>query len=125
MIETGTRRPEVRTVENILYISASGKLTATDYETLFMPAIDAHIKQFGKARIVLEFAVDFDGWEAAAMLDDMKIGLQHWRDFHRIALIGPPAWVAVFAHGLSLVSPGECRSFDRDEIDTAWDWVKS
>ena len=125
MIEVETRTVEARTEADILHITANGKLTATDYETVLMPAIDDHIRQVGRARVLLEFGEDFKGWEAAAMIDDMKLGFQHWRDFRRIALVNAPAWMAVFARGLSAICPGECRPFPRDEIDDAWAWVKA
>ena len=78
------------TTGNTLVVNASGKLTAENYETVFIPLVEKLIKQYGQVRLVLQFDDYFTGMEVGAMWDDAKFGLQHRKDFKRIAVVGAP-----------------------------------
>jgi len=117
-----TIRPESE--YNILVIEASAKLTAKDYEELFIPKLDQLIQQFGKIRLVFYLNETFDGWELGAMWDDAKFGLKHKNDFERIAMVGGPRWLA----GLTTMSAhflhGELKAFEVTALEEAVAWVK-
>ena len=63
--------------ENILGVSAEGKITGTDYETVLMPAIEEKFKTSKKIRMIYQLGDKFSGFDFTAMLDDAKIGMKH------------------------------------------------
>lgn len=62
---------------NVLGVSAEGKITGTDYETVLIPALEEKLKANKKIRMIYQLGNDFTGFEMSAMLDDAKVGLKH------------------------------------------------
>ncbi len=58
--------------DNVVAFEAEGKVSASDYESILIPAVEAATKGDDKARFLLMFGPDFDGYEAEAALDDAK-----------------------------------------------------
>ncbi len=109
----------------VLGFRVSGKLSAKDYEDVLMPAIEAQIKDQGKARILIEWDESFKGWEAKAMLDDMRLGFAHWNDFEKVALVGAPKWLDIFFKFFDSLSKGEVKVFDEGQYDAAMAWAEA
>ena len=78
----------------ILEVQASGRLSHEDYRQ-FVPAFERLTKQHGKINVLFEM-VDFHGWEAAALWDDLKFNLTHLSQIERLAMVatrsGSKAW---------------------------------
>lgn len=116
-------RPE--SDSSTLAIEASNKLTTNDYEVIFLPAIEERIERFGRARAVIVFDKDFQGWELGALWDDTRFGLKHRNHFERIALVNAPHWVEWSAKFGELFMHGEVKTFTIDEYITAVLWAKA
>ena len=108
----------------VLGLKASGKLTAKDYESVLMPAIEERVKRDGKVRLVLEWDDHFEGWQSKAMIDDAKLCFAHWNHFERWALVGAPKWVGASAKLFDKVSKGKVKLFDAKETDAAFEWAQ-
>ena len=113
------------TIGYTLAVKADGKLTAADYETVFIPELEKLIKQFGQVRLLLQFDAGFSGWEAGAAWDDAKFGMKHRHDFKRIAIVGGPKWVAWAAKLGAHLLDGEVRVFEAKDLPEAGVWVKT
>lgn len=111
--------------ENVLGVQATKKLTAEDYETTWIPRLEAIIGQGQKVRCLLYLDEDFDGWEAGAMWDDAKFGLAHNKDFEKFAVVGGPKWTAWVAKLFSPFTPASVQTFEASDLAGAWAWVKS
>lgn len=107
-----------------LAVKASGKLSKENYETVFLPVLEKLIKHYGQIRLVMFFDDTFDGWEPGAMWDDAKFGLQHRKDFKRVALVGGPKWVHWGTKLASVLMDGEVKTFPPDQRLEAIVWVK-
>jgi hypothetical protein len=107
-----------------LAIKASGKLSAENYETVFLPILDKLIKRYGQIRLVMQFDENFEGWEAGAMWDDAKFGLQHRNDFKRIAVVGAPKWVEWATKVGAKLMDGELKTYPSTDLFEAIVWVK-
>jgi len=107
----------------VLGFRVSEKLSAKDYEEVLTPAIEAQIKEQGKARILIEWDDSFKGWEPKAMLDDMRLGFSHWNDFDKVALVGAPKWLDIFFKLFDSLSKGEVKAFADGEYDAAMTWA--
>jgi len=108
--------------EGILAFKASGKLTDADYQQ-FLPTLESLIRKSGILSLYIELE-DFQGWEAKAAWDDFRFGMQHDRDFKRIAIIGDRGWEPAAITLANLFTHTDMRFFRRDEAKAAWDWLE-
>lgn len=109
--------------DHIVAAEASGKVTGEDYEQVLLPAIEAASKGDDKARLLYVLGADFDGYEAEAAMDDARLGLHHWTDFEKIALVTDHEGYRVTARALGFLMPGEVKVFTLDEADAAREWI--
>ncbi len=109
--------------EGVLGFEGSGKLTAEDYTDVLVPALEAAGADQGTIRVLLQFSGEFDGLEARAAWQDVKLGIREWSSWERIALVTDHAWMRDGLGMLSWAVPGEVRAFPVDERDAAIDWV--
>ncbi|MFW0884003.1 STAS/SEC14 domain-containing protein [Candidatus Acidulodesulfobacterium sp. H_13] len=108
---------------NILILSAVGKLTDEDYKNVFIPRLESIIREYGKARLLLDMGDKFHGWEAEALWDDARFGFTHRNDFEKMGVIGAPKW---FEWGLKIAASiigGEIKNFHSNEREQAFHWI--
>ncbi len=106
----------------ILAIRISGQLHDADYQT-FVPILDAAVMAEGQVRLLVEFS-DFHGWDVQAAWDDFKLGLKHYADIERIAVIGDHRWEKWTAKLLQAFTRAQVRYFSSAEKDAAWVWMR-
>jgi hypothetical protein len=109
--------------ENVLGFSAKGTVTADDYETVIIPAVEAMLSREGKVRFLYHLGEDFSGFEAAAMWDDTKLGLKHFSGWERVALVSDVEWVRWAVKVFGLAMPGHVRVFQNRDLAEAQRWV--
>ncbi len=108
--------------KGILAFRVSGKLTDADYEE-FLPVLESMIREFGVISLYIELE-DFQGWEGSAAWEDFRFGLQHDKDFKRIAIVGDNAiehWGVALANFFTRT---EMRFFKKSQAQDAWDWLE-
>lgn len=111
--------------DGVLGFEASGKLTADDYTTVLAPALRDATADGHKIRVLLDFTGEFEGLEAGAVWQDMRMGVSEWSSWERIALVTDHTWMR---DGLSMFAwavPGEVRAFPSQDRDTALDWLQT
>ena len=106
----------------VLTVRVSGKLTTGDYER-FVPEVEALIRQHGKMRVLFEMH-DFHGWKAGALWEDLKFGLEHFRDIERLAMVGEAAWEKGMSVFCKPFTTAKIRYFDRGRRDEATEWLQ-
>ncbi len=109
--------------DNVLGFTAKGTVTASDYESTIIPAVEAHFAQQGKVRFLYHLGKDFTGFEAAAAWDDTKLGLKHLGGWERLALVSDVEWVRAGVRVFGLAMPGHVRVFHDRELAEATQWV--
>jgi hypothetical protein len=107
--------------EKVLGFKMSGTLHDEDYKK-FVPAIDAAVAKNGKARILAWFH-DFQGWDLAALWDDIKFSTTHCNEIERIALVGEKKWEQWMAKVCKPFTRATIRYFDASQTDAAWAWL--
>lgn len=110
---------------NVLVLEAQGKLTDSDYREILIPRLEAIIREYGKARLLLDMGDEFHGWEPAAAWDDARFGLTHRNDFEKMGVLGGPGWVDWALKIGALFIGGEIRNFPAGEREQALRWVKA
>jgi hypothetical protein len=118
MIEKITDLPD-----NVLGFTAKGKLTANDYESVIVPAVEAMFSRLGKVRFLYHLGEDFTGIEAAAAWDDTKVGLKHWTGWEKIAVISDVEWIRWAVKIFGLAMPGHVRLFPNHDLTEAKRWI--
>jgi len=68
----------------VIGVVASGVLTDADYKETLIPLLEKRIAEHGRARLLVEIADTFGGWEMAAAWDDASFGFAHRADFERL-----------------------------------------
>ena len=108
---------------NVLALRAVGKIEDGDYKSVLIPAVELQIKTFGKVRLVYELGSEFEGFSAKAALDDALLGLDHWQDFERIAIVTDRTWIADALRLFLPLLPAKSKLFTTDHRQAALDWA--
>lgn len=109
--------------DNVLGFSAKGTVTADDYESIIIPAVEAMFSSQDKVRLLYHLGQDFSGFESAAMWDDTKLGLKHLAGWEKLALISDIEWVRWAFKIFILAIPGHVRIFHNRDFAEAKRWV--
>ncbi len=106
-----------------LEVRVSGKLSHHDYQH-FVPEVERLIHLHGKIRVLFEM-VDFHGWEAGALWDDIKFDAKHFADIDRVAMVGDKSWQKGMSQFCRVFTTAQIRYFDHTELQRARDWLSS
>jgi hypothetical protein len=109
--------------DNVLGFTARGKVTANDYESIIIPAVEALFARQSKVRFLYHLGEDFSGFEAAAMWDDTKLGLKHLAGWERMAVVSDVEWIRAAIKIFGLAMPGHVRVFHNRELAQATRWI--
>ncbi len=109
--------------EQVVGVTASGQVTAEDYESVVVPAVEAALHKFDSIRFLYHLGSAFTGFAAGAMWDDMKLGLGHLRNWKRVAVVTDHKWVEAALHLFSFAMPCPVRLFPGAEFAEAERWV--
>lgn len=109
--------------DDVVGIRVDGVLTDADYKEALIPLLEKAIAEHGRARILVEMAETFAGWEMAAAWDDAAFGIAHRADFSKVAMVGGPHWVVWAAKLFAPFISGQMRTFPAGEVQQAWAWI--
>lgn len=114
MIELHPNQPD-----GIIEFSATGKVTADDYASILMPAVELAAARGDGIRLLAHYGPAFEGYELGAMIDDAKLGLRHWSGFERVAVVTDVRWLKHLVTGLGFALPYPVRVFPNDQLEQA------
>jgi len=118
MIEVMTDLPE-----RVLGLRATGQVTAEDYKTVLVPAIEEQLTRHKKVRLLYVFGNDFKGYSGGAAWEDAKVGMKHLTSFERVAVVTDVDWIENMIKAFGFAVPGEVRVFDDDDLEAARQWI--
>jgi len=118
MIEVMTDLPE-----RVLGVKASGEVSANDYKTVLVPAIEEKLTKHKKARLLYVLGDEFEGYTSGAAWEDAKVGMKHLTSFERVAVVTDVDWIEKMIKAFGFALPGEVRVFDDDDLDEARIWI--
>jgi hypothetical protein len=111
--------------DNVLGFTASGTITAADYKSVMIPAVEAMFSRLGKVRFLYHLGKEFAGFDAGAVWADAKLGLKHFTDWERMALVTDVEWIRTAFKVFGFVMPGEIRVFKNRELVEAIRWISA
>lgn len=109
--------------DHVLGLTAKGTVTAADYETVVVPAVEELFSRHPKVSLLYHLGEDLTGFEAGAMWADTKLGLRHLTGWQRVAVVSDAEWIRGAVRVFGLAIPGEVRVFHDRELDEAERWV--
>jgi hypothetical protein len=109
--------------DNVLGFTAKGTVTASDYESVIIPAVEAHFSRQKKARFLYCLGEGFSGFDAVALWDDLTLGLKHPAGWERMAVVSDVEWVRAAVRIFALGIPGHVRAFHNRDLAEATRWV--
>lgn len=118
MIEVMTDLPD-----RVLGLKAIGKVSAEDYKTVLVPAIEEKLTKHRKARLLYILGDEFEGYTSGAAWEDAKVGMKHLTSFDRVAVVTDVDWIEKMIKAFGFALPGEVRVFDDDDLDEARLWI--
>jgi hypothetical protein len=100
-----------------------GTVTADDYREVLAPAIDRATAGGRKARLLIELAAGFDGYDPGAVAADASLGIGHLGSFERVAVVTDHDWLRAAVNVFGVLIPGDVRLFRVDAADAAQAWI--
>lgn len=107
----------------VLGFEVSGEVTADDYHTVVIPAVEKAAAGDAKMRMLYHVAPGFEKYDLEAMWDDTKVGLKHLTAWEKIAVVTDVGWIRSVLKAFGLMMPGEVRVFDNEQLEQAKDWL--
>jgi len=114
--------------ENALGFTAKGNVSAKDYETVLIPAVQEKLKHHDKVRLLYHLGDEFEKFELGAMWDDAKVGLAHITEWEKIAIVTDVNWIQqagkIFGFAIETMSvTGDVKIFHNSELKDAIKWI--
>jgi SpoIIAA-like len=109
--------------DNVVAISAKGRVTRADYEAVLLPLVAAARGRHPKLRCYYELGAAFAGMDAGAMWEDFKLGIESWTLWERVAVVTDVAWIRHVIDAVRFLVPCEIRIFAGAEADSARRWL--
>lgn len=109
--------------DNVIAVSAIGRVTREDYEDVLIPQAKATAKRHPKIRCYYEIGADFTGMESGAVWEDFRVGVEYWMRWERVAVVTDIAWITHVVNAFRFLMPGQLRVYPSSEKDTARTWV--
>jgi hypothetical protein len=107
----------------VIGFESSGKIRAEDYRDVVLPALE-RAAAAGEVRFVIVMR-DFDGMSGGALWQDLKVGVEHFRAWNRIALVTDIEWMKQMTSLFGWMTPGEVKVFPLAQQDEAIEWAAS
>lgn len=104
---------------------AVGKISADDYHTVLIPAVNDRIAKFGSARMLCLLGDRYEGLTVGAAWSDLMLGVSRWNELGRLAVVTDVTWIA---DAVLLFAPffhHPVRVFPTAALDDAHQWISS
>jgi hypothetical protein len=105
----------------VIGFEVSGKLRTEDYRDILQPALQAAAAN-GEVRVVIVIP-KFDGFSGGALWQDLKMGVEHWGAWKRIALVTDVEWMIHGTQWFGWMTPGEVKHFPLVDRAAAGVWA--
>jgi len=109
--------------DDVLGISAVGKVTAADFRTVVLPALSDKRSRHQRVGFYYELGPKFRGMTIGAAWEDAKIDIANWRAWRHIALVSDVPWIVNYMRKIVQLFHHRVRFFNTDEADVAREWV--
>jgi len=107
--------------DGVIGFEVAGKIAAEDYRDVVLPALEEAARS-GEVRFVIVIP-EFHGMTPGALWQDLKVGVEHFRAWKRIALVTDIQWMHQMTTIFGWMTPGEVKTFAAADRDKAVAWA--
>jgi len=111
--------------EGVLGFNATGHVSGEDYEQVLVPAVEGALETHAKLSLLYVLGEAFEGYEAAAMWEDTKVGMHHLSSWKRIALVTDHEAYRATVKAFGVLISAEVKVFDTAELEQAKEWISA
>lgn len=111
--------------DDVLAISAKGHVTADDYRDHLIPELKARLERHPRIRVLCIFGPEYKGFSPGAAWSDLQLGMSHWSEFGRIAVVTDVEWLRNVARLFAPFYHHAIRAFSLADASAARDWILS
>jgi hypothetical protein len=110
--------------DGVIGFEATGEIHTDDYQQVLLPAIREVLDRDDERgiRLVMVFP-SFEGISAGAGWQDLKMGVEHFTKWKRLALVTDVDWMTHLTTLFGWMTPGEVKRFSLAERDAAVAWA--
>ena len=109
--------------DNVIALSCEGQVIKEDYDRILVPAILEALKRHEKIRLFYKTSANFTGYDAGAIWQDFKIGVEHPTRWERVAVVTDVDWIAQMMRLFSFLIPCPAKLFSPSELAQAHAWI--
>jgi hypothetical protein len=107
----------------VLAVRATGHVSGRDYRDTLIPEALMNVERHGSLRMIFLVDRDFAGFVAAGWWADVRLGMRHWGEFGRVAIVTDLEPVATAARLFRPLFRHSVRVFPLEAIPEATRWV--
>jgi hypothetical protein len=111
--------------DTVLGFKAGGELTADDYRTVLVPAVEEALRKHEKLRLLYVLGDDVTGFSAGAAWQDTKVGVGHVSKWEKVAVVSDKDWLRHSVNLFGYLIPGEIKAYTTAEEEDARAWIAS
>jgi hypothetical protein len=97
--------------ESVVAFAGRGQVTKADYVSILIPTVEKALAGHDRLRLYYELAGDFAGFDADALVEDFKIGMQHLSRWERAVVVTDVEWIAHAVSLFGFLMPGAIKVF--------------
>ena len=109
--------------DNVLAVTATGKVTKEDYEEVIFPALEKKAKDHSKLRLLYHVSPEYTGITGGGLYEDDKVGRKYFFSFEKIAVVTGKNSIRNAIKAFGWMMPGEKKIFGAAELDDALAWI--
>ena len=109
--------------EEVLAVRATGRIGTDDYRDMLVPEVARRIEQHRSLRLLLYLGPQFEGMTPGAMWADAKLGVSHWGDFGRMAVVTDVEWITNAVRLFAPLFHHPVRAFPNAQLEEARRWI--
>ena len=109
--------------DNVVAVTGKGQVTRDDYDKVLVPQVKTALSRHRKIRCYYELGPDFSGFDAGAMWEDFKLGVENLTHWERVAIVTDVDWIRHATQLFRFMFSGEIRVFTHAQALEARHWI--
>lgn len=110
--------------ENVVGIELNGEVTKEQYDTVY-PEVEKLARREGEINYLIVVKTEIKNLTLGVWWDDFKLALKHITKWHKVAIVSDEHFIRNATDILGFAYPGDSKSFQLNELETAKQWITS
>ena len=106
-------------------VHATGEVRDEHFEQVLTPLLNELLNNQEKINLLLVLDTNVSNFTWGALWKDLKLGLKHYMQWERIAIVTDQKSVELFSNIFRFMIPGKSRGFPLDKLDEAVRWLSA